>query len=103
MVRVVQGVPNRYILEQTTVYYENIVRLGPHLSSLSAHAPHPSTPRLGFAVWEEVICHVFDPNSRHSFRNILLVGFSFWFFHIGIKAASLNHQVCCPAEVMSNG
>ena len=42
MVRVVPGVPDSDILEQTSVRPQNVVSPGPHHLSLSLHVPRPS-------------------------------------------------------------
>ena len=39
VVRVIPGIPERYILEQTNVCDEDVVSLGAHLPSAPVHSP----------------------------------------------------------------
>ena len=79
MVRVVPGVPDSNILEQTSVRPRNVVNPGPHHLSLSLHAPRPSVPTPPSPLRHEMLRHIFN-SRRCQIRRYVL------------RPSSLRHQ-----------
>ena len=59
MVRVVPGVPDGDITEETVVRPYDLIRPGPHLLSLPLHSPRPPFPAPPFLPRQKVPHHVF--------------------------------------------
>ena len=51
-------VPDRHVLEQITVFVQDVVRPGAHLSSASVHGPSLTILQPRLVPWEEVSDHV---------------------------------------------
>ena len=64
MVRVVPGVPDSDILEQTSFRPQNVVSPGPHYLSLSLHIPRPSVLTPPSPSRHEMLRHVFYSRRR---------------------------------------
>ena len=71
MVRVVPGVPDSDILEQTSVRPQNVVCPGPHHLSLPPHVPRPSVPIPSSPSRHEMLRHVLQPRCCKIRRDIL--------------------------------
>ena len=71
MVRVVPGVLDSNILEQTSVRPQNVVSPGPHHLSLSLHVPRPSVPTPPSPSRNEMLRHIFYSRRRQIRRYIL--------------------------------
>ena len=71
MVRVVPGVPDRDILEQTSVRPQNVVSPGPHHLYLPPHVPRPSVPTPLSPSQHEMLRHIFHLRRRQIRRDIL--------------------------------
>ena len=71
MVRVVPGVPDSNILEQTSVRPQNVVCLGPHHLSLPPHVPRPSVPTTPSPSRHEMLRHIFNSTRLQNRRYVL--------------------------------
>ena len=58
VVGVVPGIPDGHILEQTMVRPKEVVRTGPHLPSVTDHAPHSYVLRSGNHARKGVSIHI---------------------------------------------
>ena len=75
MVRVVPGVPDSDILEQTSVRPQNVVSPGPHHLSLSLHVQRLSVPTPPSPSLHEMLRHIFYSRCRQIRRYVLLPSF----------------------------
>ena len=85
MVRVVPCVLDLHILEQTTVYAQDVVGPGGHFLSSAAHAPRPTVLQPRLVPWEEVPAQIFQPRRGHGLHNLLVPRPLLWHFQVGIK------------------
>ena len=77
VILVVPGVPDRQVPEETVVCTQDVVRLGPHLSTQIDHDPHPPVPDPGASAHMEVLHHIPQYLCCKTRRNILVPLFSF--------------------------
>ena len=92
MVRVVPGVPDRDILEQTSVRPQNLASPGPHHLSLPPHVPRPSVPIPSSPLRHEMLRHVHQPRCCKIRRDIL---------HPPISSGSMMSTLKSPATINS--
>ena len=78
VVRVFPCIPDRYILEQTTVYAQYVVGLGVHLPSAPVHGPCLAILQTQLVLWEEVAARVLQALLRQVRFNPLVLPPSLW-------------------------
>ena len=82
VVHVVTGVPDRDILEQMTVFPQDVFRPGPHLLVVAEYAPLSDIPHLVEVTGEEMCHHIIQTLHHHRRCNGLVAFLSIWGFQI---------------------
>ena len=101
MVCVVLCIPERHVLEQTTVCAHYVVGPGEHLPSSTANAPHPAVLQPQLLLWEEVSAHVFQPCRCQGCHNLLVPCPPLWCYQVSVKIT--GHQQCVPLRPLTGG
>ena len=73
VVRVVPGIPDIDILEQTEVCTKYVIRPGSHLLAVTEHDPHPGIPIPAVVTRDEMFLYVFQALCCHRHKNIIVL------------------------------
>ena len=85
---VVPCIPDRHVLEQTTICAHDLVGTGAHLTAPADHVPCTPSPQPRLALWEEMRTHVLQACCGKGRRNHLVTCVSLWNCQSGIEVAS---------------
>ena len=101
VVCVVTCVPDRYILEQTTVCAQDMVSLGAHLPAAPVHGPCVVVLQPQLVLWEKVCAYVLQQLLLHGRRNTLIPILALWRVQVGVEISD-QHQ-CGPLGPLADG
>ena len=87
MDQVVSWVPDRHVLEQSTICSKDEIRPGPDLLSIPPNAPYVPILQPRLTLWDEVQAHVLYPRRRKLAHNGITPWCAFLLCKIGIEVA----------------
>ena len=101
VVRVVPGVLDIDVLEQTALCYQKVFCPVPHLPPLTEHDPHTTVPHPLFEAREEVQGNVLHHGNHNSHQDIFSKVSPIHFRQVGVELP--GNQQRCPVGVLTDG
>ena len=95
------GVPDRYVLEHTTLCAQYVVGMGVHLPDFPLHGPCADVLQPRLVPWEEVASHILHLLLCHSRCNTLVPLLALWYNQVGVEIA--GHQQHAPPGPLADG
>ena len=101
MVCVVSRVLDGHVLEQSVIYFKDVICPVLDLFYIPLYAPHAPILKPRLTPWEEVQAQVYHPCCHNIVRDCLTLWCAFWIQNIGIEFA--DHQNISPVRSSPDG